>query len=115
MRYTGKTKDTDTNSGTCYTDGKNAGFGCGVFVEGDDCEMTGDQMAAAYDHIFQETGGDCGICGHAHFDNGCTLTVNYVSGCSTTNGILEAFVGNVSDITTASSAAAAWSSKPVKL
>ncbi|KAF4251149.1 hypothetical protein CNMCM8057_006996 [Aspergillus fumigatus] len=95
--------------------GKNAGFGCGVFVEGDDCEMTGDQMAAAYDHIFQETGGDCGICGHAHFDNGCTLTVNYVSGCSTTNGILEAFVGNVSDITTASSAAAAWSSKPVKL
>lgn len=61
MRYTGKlhvsldrtranafnrTKDTDTNSGTCYTDGKNAGFGCGVFVEGDDCEMTGDQMAA---------------------------------------------------------------------
>ncbi|KAJ5210229.1 hypothetical protein N7491_010036 [Penicillium cf. griseofulvum] len=62
------TKDSDTNSGTCYTDGKNAGFGCGIFVEGDDCEMTGEEIAAAYDHIFQ------------------------------------VFVGNSSDITTASSA-----------
>jgi hypothetical protein len=41
-----RTKESDSDSGTCYTDGKNAGFGCGVFVEGDDCEMTGDQMAA---------------------------------------------------------------------
>jgi chitinase len=41
-----RTKDRDTDSGTCYTDGKNAGLGCGVFVEGVDCEMTGDEMAA---------------------------------------------------------------------
>ncbi|KAH1509663.1 hypothetical protein KXX06_007072 [Aspergillus fumigatus] len=55
------TKDSDADTGTCYTDGKNAEFGCGVFVEGDDCEMTGDQMAA---------------------------------GCKTTNGVLQAHVGN---------------------
>ncbi|KAK9562394.1 hypothetical protein V6Z88_003920 [Aspergillus fumigatus] len=88
------TKDSDADTGTCYTDGKNAEFGCGVFVEGDDCEMTGDQMAAAYDHIFQETDGGCEICGHAFFPNGCQLAVNYVSGCKTTNGVLQAHVGN---------------------
>ncbi|THC89832.1 hypothetical protein EYZ11_010716 [Aspergillus tanneri] len=109
------TTDKDTNSGTCYTDGKNAGFGCGVFVEGDNCQMNGDQMAAAYDHIFQKTGGNCGICGHAFFSDGCKLTVNYVSGCQRTNGILEAFIGNSSDITTASLSDAALSSTPVKL
>ncbi|RAL14681.1 bacteriodes thetaiotaomicron symbiotic chitinase [Aspergillus homomorphus CBS 101889] len=88
------TKDTDSDSGTCYTDGKNAGFGCGVFLEGDDCEMAGPEMAAAYDHIFQESGGDCKICGHAFFPGGCQLTVNYVHGCKTTNGPLRAYVGN---------------------
>ncbi|KAL5365893.1 bacteriodes thetaiotaomicron symbiotic chitinase [Aspergillus floccosus] len=108
------TKDSDYNPGTCYTDGKNAGYGCGVFVEGEDCEMTGDEMAAAYDHIFQETGGDCGICGHAFLSNGCTLTVNYVSGCKTSNGALEVFVGNASDVwtTTASSSTLLMSSSP---
>ncbi|KAH2165563.1 hypothetical protein KXV74_005075, partial [Aspergillus fumigatus] len=89
-----ETNDSDADTGTCYTDGKNAEFGCGVFVEGDDCEMTGDQMAAAYDHIFQETDGGCEICGHAFFPNGCQLAVNYVSGCKTTNGVLQAHVGN---------------------
>ncbi|KAK9559948.1 hypothetical protein V6Z77_005582 [Aspergillus fumigatus] len=88
------TNDSDADTGTCYTDGKNAEFGCGVFVEGDDCEMTGDQMEAAYDHIFQETDGGCEICGHAFFPNGCQLAVNYVSGCKTTNGVLQAHVGN---------------------
>ncbi|EEQ31286.1 symbiotic chitinase [Microsporum canis CBS 113480] len=32
--------------GSCYTDGWNAGTGCGVFLQGENCEMTGDQMAA---------------------------------------------------------------------
>lgn len=48
----------------------------------------------AYDHIFQETDGGCEICGHAFFPNGCQLAVNYVSGCKTTNGVLQAHVGN---------------------
>ncbi|KAL5337119.1 hypothetical protein BJX70DRAFT_399926 [Aspergillus crustosus] len=30
------TKDSNSDSGTCYTDGKNAATGCGVFVKGDD-------------------------------------------------------------------------------
>ena len=37
---------------------------------------------------------DVKICGHAFFPNGCQLTVNYVSGCLTTNGALQAHVGN---------------------
>ncbi|THC87913.1 hypothetical protein EYZ11_012642 [Aspergillus tanneri] len=109
------TTDKDKNSGTCYTDGKNAGFGCGVFVEGDNCQIKGMQMAAAYDHIFQKAGGNCGICGHAFLSDGCKLTVNYVSGCQTTNGILEAFIGSGSDFTTASSVDVALSSALVTL
>ena len=35
------------NTGTCYTDGKNGLRGCGVFVEGANCEMTGHEMAAS--------------------------------------------------------------------
>ncbi|KAL4877577.1 hypothetical protein BJY04DRAFT_230539 [Aspergillus karnatakaensis] len=105
------TTDKDTNSGTCYTDGKNAGFGCGVFVEGDDCRLTGNEMAAAYDHLFQETGGECKICGHAKFANGCKLTVNYVSGCHSSNGPLQGFVGNVTyPSVTSSSSSSSFSS-----
>ncbi|OGM41754.1 bacteriodes thetaiotaomicron symbiotic chitinase [Aspergillus bombycis] len=94
------------DSGTCYTDGKNAGFGCGVFVEGDKCQMTGAELAATYDHIFQQTGGDCKKCGRAYFANGCEVHVDYVSKCHTTNGILVPYPGNGSDVMTASSSAA---------
>ncbi|KAL3428704.1 bacteriodes thetaiotaomicron symbiotic chitinase [Aspergillus tetrazonus] len=89
------TTDDSYDSGECYTDGKNAGFGCGVFVKGDDCEMPGRQIAAAYDHIFQESGGQCEICGHAYFADGCYVTVDYVSGCQNTNGPLQP-IGNAS-------------------
>ncbi|THC91217.1 hypothetical protein EYZ11_009321 [Aspergillus tanneri] len=87
------TKDSNSDSGTCYTDGKNAGFGCGIFVKGKNCEMTGSQMAAAYDHLHQDTGGGCAKCGSVHFSDGCLLTVNYVSGCQRTNGPLERVPG----------------------
>ncbi|KAH8427245.1 uncharacterized protein LDX57_004958 [Aspergillus melleus] len=90
------------DSGTCYTDGKNLGFGCGVFVKGKNCEMTGKQMAAAYDHIFQETGGGCKICGRAFFEEGCRIHVDYVTTCKTTNSLLEVYTGNGSDVSSAS-------------
>ncbi|GLB02630.1 hypothetical protein AtubIFM57258_003988 [Aspergillus tubingensis] len=67
----------------------NAGFGCGVFVEGDNCEMTGAELAAHYDHIMQSSGGGCKICGHALLSNGCKVTVNYVSHCQNTDGIFQ--------------------------
>ncbi|KAJ5254853.1 hypothetical protein N7505_010004 [Penicillium chrysogenum] len=69
-------------SGECYTDGKHASGGCGVFIKGDGCEVKGTTMQAAYDHIFD----DCDhACGHAYFDNGCEMKVDYVTGCHTSN------------------------------
>ncbi|KAJ6084467.1 hypothetical protein N7486_011267 [Penicillium sp. IBT 16267x] len=78
------TLDSDSNTGACYTDGKNAGFGCGVFVSGSGCEMDGNTMAAAYDHLHNSDEGDCGICGSVTFSDGCLLKVDYVGGCQTT-------------------------------
>ncbi|KAL6234219.1 glycosyl hydrolases family 18-domain-containing protein [Aspergillus navahoensis] len=49
--------------------------------------------AMAYDHLHQSTGGDCEKCSHVQFPNGCTLTVNYVPGCKTTNSGLKPIVG----------------------
>ncbi|KAE8143535.1 hypothetical protein BDV38DRAFT_276620 [Aspergillus pseudotamarii] len=80
--------------GECYTDGKNAGYGCGVFIEAKDCEMKGREIAVAYDHIHQETGGDCAKCGSAWFSDGCRVKVDYGSGCKATNGPLEPVPGN---------------------
>ncbi|KAL4938539.1 hypothetical protein BDV06DRAFT_215028 [Aspergillus oleicola] len=69
-------------SGECYTDNSHAGTGCGVFIKGDGCAIKGSAMQAAYDHIFD----DCDdACGHATFNNGCVLKVDYVSECSTQN------------------------------
>jgi chitinase len=41
-----RTTDEHPVEGTCYTDGINLTLGCGVFVEGHNCEMTGNQMGA---------------------------------------------------------------------
>ncbi|PLB44327.1 bacteriodes thetaiotaomicron symbiotic chitinase [Aspergillus steynii IBT 23096] len=108
-----RTTGNGINSGTCYTDGKNAGIGCGVFVKGANCEMTGKQIAAAYDHIFQETGGDCKICGRAFFPEGCRVHVDYVTDCKTSNSLLESFAGNGTDISSDSGVTAVGSSRLV--
>ncbi|KAI9043450.1 bacteriodes thetaiotaomicron symbiotic chitinase [Aspergillus affinis] len=82
--------------------------GCNCDLPGakrDNCEMTGKQMAAAYDHIFQETGGGCKVCGRALFEDGCLLHVDYVTTCKTTNSLLEVFIGNGSDISSSSEVA----------
>lgn len=117
---------------------KNGMRGCGVFVEGANCEMTVDEVAASvyppfcshllligssvHDHIFQSTGGDCNICGHAHVANGCTFIVNYVSSRANTNARLQPVGGNSSSVSSnvgssprASSSAALRSSIPARL
>ncbi|PYI09362.1 hypothetical protein BO78DRAFT_437932 [Aspergillus sclerotiicarbonarius CBS 121057] len=99
----GTTKN-NVNSGVCYTNGMNAGFGCGVFVEGKNCQMTGAELAAHYDHIMQSTGGGCKKCGQALFSNGCKVTVNYVGHCQSSDGILNLVGDDGSDDATASSA-----------
>ncbi|KIA75702.1 bacteriodes thetaiotaomicron symbiotic chitinase [Aspergillus ustus] len=70
------------------TVGINLILGCGVFVEGDGCEMTGNQMGAAYDHLRHPGLGDCEICGSVEFPDGCRLKVDYVSRCTGPNSRL---------------------------
>ncbi|KAG2001682.1 hypothetical protein GB937_010025 [Aspergillus fischeri] len=77
------TTSQDSDTGACYTDGRHLGGGCGVFVEGDGCRLRGTTMQAAYDHLENPDQGGCGACGHVFFDNGCKMTVNYVSTCGT--------------------------------
>lgn len=56
-----------------------AGFGCGVFVEGNSgCKMSGNTIWWAYQDI-RKAG--CQICGQKNYLNGCYLTINRVSGC----------------------------------
>ncbi|KAL4958045.1 hypothetical protein BDW69DRAFT_179991 [Aspergillus filifer] len=76
------TTDDNTNSGECYTNNVSGGFGCGVFVKGDGCQLKGTVMQAAYDHLMDY---GCKICGQAGFSNGCHMRVDYVSGCKTQN------------------------------
>ncbi|KAL4957341.1 hypothetical protein BDW69DRAFT_31697 [Aspergillus filifer] len=80
------TTDSARVNGTCYTDGRDLALGCKVFVEGDGCEMTGDQMAAAYDHL--RILADCEICGSVEFSDGCRLKVKYVTNCVDPNSRL---------------------------
>ncbi|KAJ5600689.1 hypothetical protein N7450_001756 [Penicillium hetheringtonii] len=80
-----RTTSEDSDTGACYTDGKHAGGGCGVFVKGDDCRLRGTAMQAAYDHLENPDEGGCGACGHVTFDNGCIMKVDYVSSCGTMN------------------------------
>lgn len=40
------TTSANSNSGACYTDDMNAGFGCGVFVKGEGCQLKGTAMQA---------------------------------------------------------------------
>ncbi|KAJ5710536.1 hypothetical protein N7488_004692 [Penicillium malachiteum] len=92
------TTSANSNTGACYTDDKNAGFGCGVFVKGKGCQLKGTTMQAfskseanhpkfcsAFDHLMDADLGGCKICGKVTFSNGCTMRVDYVSGCTTDN------------------------------
>ncbi|PYH85882.1 hypothetical protein BO82DRAFT_428864 [Aspergillus uvarum CBS 121591] len=76
---------TSDGTGECYTDGKHAGFGCGVFIKGSGCKIKGTIMQAAYDHLMEADLGGCKICGSVTFSNGCELVVDYVHGCETEN------------------------------
>ncbi|KAL4734493.1 hypothetical protein BDV11DRAFT_212744 [Aspergillus similis] len=93
------TTDENTNSGECYTNNVSGGFGCGVFVKGDGCQLKGTVMQAAYDHLMDY---GCEICGQVEFSNGCHMRVDYVSGCTTQNDGLLHLVGFEDDSTVTS-------------
>ncbi|KAI2615067.1 pectate lyase superfamily protein-domain-containing protein [Hypoxylon sp. NC1633] len=67
-----------SQTGNCQ--GDYAGYGCGVFLKGDGCSMRGKDMKAAYQMIRDE--GHCGKCGRMDYSDGCSLTVDYVTGCN---------------------------------
>ncbi|EEQ28769.1 hypothetical protein McanMca71_001159 [Microsporum canis] len=60
-----------TQTGVCY--GK-----CGIFVEGGNCDLNGSEMIDGYNELRQR---GCKICGNKTYNDGCRLTINYVTGC----------------------------------
>ncbi|KAL3473266.1 Spherulation-specific family 4-domain-containing protein [Aspergillus californicus] len=60
-------------SGNCWGDQVR---GCGVFIQGDGCRISGNDMWNAYQNI-RDVGG-CAKCGSFHRDDGCLVTINYV-------------------------------------
>lgn len=66
-------------NGNCW--GDVAGYGCVVFVTGDGCVASGNEMWWMYQDLRDSDKGGCDKCGSVHYGNGCRFTVNYKSGC----------------------------------
>lgn len=69
-------------SGNCWANWEQ--FGCSVKIRGTDedgnnCQITSDEMWDAYQDI-RNIGG-CHVCGSKHFGNGCLVNVDYYYGC----------------------------------
>ncbi|KAF5635566.1 integrin alpha n-terminal [Fusarium sp. NRRL 25303] len=68
----------DHLNGNCW--GKSDGIGCGVFLEGEGCKMKGYDMWDWYQKIRKN--GSCKKCGKVEYKDGCTLKIDYVTGCN---------------------------------
>ncbi|KAL9572343.1 hypothetical protein ACKAV7_003544 [Fusarium commune] len=68
----------DHLNGNCW--GKSDGIGCGVFLEGEGCKMKGYEMWDWYQKIRKD--GSCKKCGKVEYKEGCTLKIDYVTGCN---------------------------------
>lgn len=74
-------------TGNCWANAE--GYGCGVFVQGTNktltgdqpCEFSGNQIWWDYQDIRDSNKGNCDKCGSKVYSNGCEITINYVSGC----------------------------------
>nr|RBQ87628.1 hypothetical protein FVER53263_00029 [Fusarium verticillioides] len=62
-------------SGNCW--GDSTGNGCGVFVTGKGCVMSGNEMWWKYQDLRDDNKGGCSKCGSVHYGDGCRFTVNY--------------------------------------
>ncbi|KIM91715.1 hypothetical protein PILCRDRAFT_811004 [Piloderma croceum F 1598] len=51
---------------------------CGIFVQGSNCAYSGQDLINAYSTL---RAAGCQKCGSEVFDNGCEITINYVTGC----------------------------------
>ncbi|TFK96418.1 hypothetical protein BDV98DRAFT_555372 [Pterulicium gracile] len=65
------TKGVAPNVGVCFGH-------CGIFVQRPACTVDGQALKNGYDGI-RDFG--CKRCGSEHQDDGCLVTVNYVTGC----------------------------------
>jgi Meiotically up-regulated gene family len=63
-------------TGNCWAD--ITGDGCGVFVQGANCTMSGIDMWNTYQKIRAY---GCSKCGSWHNGEGCLLTINYITNC----------------------------------
>ncbi|KAL2861211.1 uncharacterized protein BJX67DRAFT_367061 [Aspergillus lucknowensis] len=77
------TTEANRNSGVCHAPPANFFGGCGVFVKGNNCQIRGSAIQAAYDHLVDDNIGNCGACGHVTMNNGCIIKVDYVHSCKT--------------------------------
>ncbi|KAF5715887.1 ferric reductase Fre2p [Fusarium mundagurra] len=66
-------------SGDCW--GDSTGTGCGVFVTGKGCVLSGSEMWWKYPDLRDDNKGGCGKCRSVHYGNGCRFTVNYQTNC----------------------------------
>jgi len=65
-----------TLTGNCWGDQTR---GCGVFIQGSNCSISGNDMWNDYQRI--RTIGGCKKCGSFHREDGCLVTINYVYQC----------------------------------
>ncbi|RAL02336.1 uncharacterized protein BO80DRAFT_472333 [Aspergillus ibericus CBS 121593] len=65
-----------SQSGNCWGDQTR---GCGVFIQGQNCSISGNDLWNDYQNI-RNIGG-CKKCGSFHRDDGCLVTINYVYNC----------------------------------
>ncbi|KAF4991135.1 hypothetical protein FDECE_14138, partial [Fusarium decemcellulare] len=64
-------------TGNCWA--KSDGLGCGVFIEGKDCQLIGDDLWEWFQKI---RSAGCDKCGKVEYKSGCFVNINYVSNCN---------------------------------
>ncbi|KAF5586149.1 fibronectin type III domain protein [Fusarium subglutinans] len=69
----------DQPDGNCW--GKSDGIGCSVFLEGEGCKMKGHDMWDWYQKI-RKDGEKSKKCGEVGYEDGCTLKIDFVTGCN---------------------------------
>jgi hypothetical protein len=70
-----------SQTGNCWGDGTRS---CGVFIQGTDCSISGNDIWFDYQNI-RKIGG-CKECGSYHREDGCLVTINYVYKCDIGQG-----------------------------
>ncbi|KAF2223372.1 Spherulation-specific family 4-domain-containing protein [Elsinoe ampelina] len=69
-------------TGNCWGDG--ASSGCGVFIQGSNCQISGNDIWHDYQNI-RDLGG-CKRCGSYYREDGCRVAIDFVSTCDLNTG-----------------------------